>query len=227
MALFDNLPALQGLGEVDWFGFAGGLFQIITALVMFFVVGGATYWFFLRKGKNVDNKRTIYWFEETNGRMVRIGKDDALELIIPTTNIPVFYIKARDMYLPKLVRKMGDNEYWCALRTNGEIVNFTMKNINDQMRESNLDFDHTDMRYAHTNLRELIKRNYKDKAVKWWVEYKEVISLVILIFVMTLSFIFIVSKVGALIDKAGILLDRADIILKTTQASTGSGVVSV
>ena len=112
------------------------------------------------------------------------------------------------------------------MRNNREIVNFSMKNINKEMKEANLNFDHTDQRYALTNLKELIKRNYKDKATPWWREYKEVISLVILIFVLSLSFFFLLSKIGSLIDKVGALIDHADQVVQTANAMRGSGVTT-
>ena len=51
-----------------------------------------------------------------------------------------------------------------------------MKNINEETKEAGLEYDHTDMRYALTNLLALIKRNYRDKSQPWWREYKDVIG---------------------------------------------------
>ena len=157
--------------------------------------------------------------------MIPLGDDVACELIIPGTNINVFYIKEKDMYLPRPIKRMGKDAYWFAIRNNRELVNFKIKNINKEMTEANLEYDHTDMRYALTNLKELIKRSYRDKSQVWWKEYKEVISLVILIFVLTLSFIFIISKVGGLIDKVGGLIENADRLIQVAETKGRSGVI--
>lgn len=202
-----------------------GAGQFITILFLFCVIGGMYYyWYYLKKQKKLYNKR-IFWFEEVHGNMIPTGEDLACELILPGTNITVFYIKEKDMYLPRPVKRMGKDAYWFVIKNNREIVNFTMKNMNKEMTEANLDYDHTDMRYALTNLLALIKRNFKDKSQAWWREYKDVIGLVILIFVLTLSFIFIISKVGDLIEKAGILIDHADQLIQVAETKAGSGVI--
>jgi len=222
MGLLDEL----GVGSVnlDIGSIFRGATQIIVLILSFVVVCGITFFILrMKKNKNLD-KEKIHWFEEVQGEMIPIDDDIARELTIPGTNIQVFYIKKKDLYLPRLRRKMGKNSYWVGIKSNGELVNFTLKNINEEMSEANLDFDHTDMRYALTNLKNLIQRNYRDKSQPWWREYKDVISLSILIFVMSLSFFFIVYQIGGLIDKIGLLIDNADKLVKSAQGLSGSGV---
>lgn len=227
MGLLDSL----GVGDLG-FNFSpssllSGLGQILVLIFLFIIVGGIFYYvYFLKKKKQLYDKK-IFWFEEVNGSIVPVGHDDAAEITIPQTNIQVFYIKAKDMYLPRPVKRMGKDAYWMMIKNNREIVNFSMKNINKEMEEANLDYDHTDQRYALTNLKELIKRNYRDKSQPWWREYKDVIGLVILIFVLTLSFIFIISKVGKLIDQVGTLIDTTNQLIQVAQTkAASSGVVT-
>ena len=206
-------------------GLLSGLSKLLIILVLFLIVGGIFYFIYYKKNVAKNYNKKIFWFEEVNGDIVPTDEDKACELIIPGTNIQVFYIKEKDLYLPRPVKRMGKDSYWFVVKNNREIVNFKMKNINDEMKEANLDYDHTDMRYALTNLKDLIQRNYRDKSQPWWREYKEVISLIVLIFVMTLSFIFIISKVGSLIDRAGELINHADQLVQMAEATKGSGVV--
>ena len=204
----------------------GGIGQFLLILFVFIIVGGGTYLFFHWKKKREANKK-IFWFEEVNGSMVATGDDTAVELTIPKTNITLFYIKNKDMYMPRPVKRMGQDSYWFCIKNNREIVNFVMKNLNEEMTEAKLDYDHTDMRYAHSNLRELIQRNYRDNSKPWWREYKDVIGLVVLIFVLSLSFFFIISKVGALIDKASMLIEVGNQYMNSACAqNVGSGIMS-
>lgn len=205
----------------------GGFGQFVVILFLFILVGGIFYYIYYRKKKKKLYDKKIHWFEEVNGIVIPIDDDVACELTIPGTNINVFYIKSKDMYLPRPVKRMGKKAYWFVIKNNKEIVNFTLKNINDEMKEANLDYDHTDQRYALTNLKALIQRNYRDKSLPWWREYKEIISLVLLIFVLTLSFIFIISKMGGLVDKIGMLIDRADQLIKIAETkASSSGVIT-
>lgn len=205
-------------------GVISGVWQFVLLIFLFAVVGGIFYTvYYLKKKKKTYNKK-IFWFEEVNGTPIPVGEDNACELIIPGTNINVFYIKEKDMYLPRPVKRMGKDAYWFMIKNNREIVNFALKNMNEEMTEANLDYDHTDMRYALTNLKDLIKRNYRDKSMPWWREFKDVIGLVVLIFVLTLSFIFIISKVGGLLDRVGVLIDHADQLIQVAKTTSGSGI---
>ena len=227
MGLGDTLGLSAAGINIDPKSILSGFGQFLIILFLFILVGGIFYYIYYLKKKKKNYNKKIFWFEEVNGAPIPVGDDNACELTIPGSNIQVFYIKEKDMYLPRPVKRMGKDAYWFMIRNNREIVNFSLKNMNEEMKEANLDFDHTDQRYALTNLKELIKRNYRDKSQPWWREYKEVISLVILIFVLTLSFIFIISKVGGLIDKVGVLIDHADQLIKVAETkAASSGVVT-
>ncbi len=220
------LPQIPGLSNlnIDFGSIFQGAIGFTVVLLLFLFCAGILYWVLnVRKTKTLYNKN-IHWFEEVNGKFQALDDDMAAELTIPRTNIQVFYIKKKDLYLPRLTRRMGKNAYWVGIKNNKEVINFTLKNLNEDMTEANLDYDHTDMRYALTNLLELIKRNYKDKSTPWWREYKEVISLVILIFALSLSFFFLLYKVGQLIEQVGALIDHADQVVNTAYAKSGSGV---
>lgn len=224
MGVLDSIPGLN-FGDFDINSFLIGAGKIILAIFIFLfiaIVMLVILWKIRRK--KIYNKK-IFWFEEVNGNIIPIDEDLATEIKIPNTNITTFYIKKKDMYLPRPVKRMGKDSYWFVIKNNREIVNFTMKNINEEMAEANLDYDHTDMRYALVNLQALIKRNYRDNSKPWWREYKEVIGLVILIFVLTISFFFLFTKMGQLVDKIGVLIDSANNAIKSADALRSSGVV--
>jgi len=221
-----NIPGFSSFQGSDAVGYLGGLGKILLGVFILLTI--FTIMFFVLwklKNKKLYNKK-IHWFEEVHGSIVPVDTDLATELTIPNTNITTFYIKKKDLYLPRPTKRMGKDSYWFVIKNNREIVNFTMKNINDEMKEGNLDYDHTDMRYALVNLRALIQRNYRDNSKPWWREYKDVIGLVVLIFVLSLSFFFIISKVGILIDQVGQLIDHAEELIKTAETLRGSGVIS-
>jgi len=222
-----GIPGTENVSFLENFSFSGmlnGSGKFILLLLLFAAVGGIFYYIYYRKKKKKKYNKKLFWFEEVNGTPIPVGDDIACELIIPGTDVKVFYIKEKDMYLPRPVKRMGKDAYWFVIKNNREVVNFSLKNINEEMKEANLDYDHTDMRYALENLKDLIKRNYRDKSQPWWREYKEIIALVILIFVLTLSMVFIISKVGTLIDKVGGLIEHADQLIKVAATKSGSGI---
>jgi len=207
MDLSFGIAGLDFLKDINLSGVFTTVTNVITFIVLALIAAGIVAFIFFRKKEGKLYFIKIHYFEDVNGRPIPIKDYDATELTIPNTSIQVFYIKEVDAYFPRGKRAMGKNSYWYMKLANGEIVNFDLPSMNKELTQANLYYDHTDTRYAHENLKQIIKREYRDKSVKWWKEYKEVISLVIIVFVMTLSFIFIISRIGGLIDKMAPLIE--------------------
>ena len=75
------------------------------------------------------------------------------------------------------------------------------------------------------NTREFIKRNYKDKAVKWWQAYQGVITTAAYILIMTFSLILIIYFLRGIVKDLGIVADRVAAAAETTcRNSMTSGV---
>lgn len=221
----ENVPGLGGLEGVDVLSLAGGLGAIILGFSVFILIGGTILILLYRRNQTKLYNISIHFFEEVRGIVTPVEDFKARELIIPNSNIAVFYIKSKKLYLPRGNIKTGDKAYWYFIRKNRELVNFTMTNLNEEMNKANLDYDHSDMRYSQSNLQALIQRNYKDNATPWWREYKDIISVILLVFVMTLGFIFIISQLGKVVGQVGTLIDSAEQVIRAADATKGSGVV--
>ncbi len=213
------------LPELDFFGIFSN-FVNLAALVVMLVIGAAVIYFGFRyRAKNkLGIKKQIHWWEEVGGEMVKIRIDQATELSIPGTSLKLFYVKDKDLWLPRFTRGVSATEFYVALTPNKEIINFSLLGIGASLKEAGLDYDHTDMRWAAENLREFVKRNYRDKATPWWKEYAGVITTAIYILVMTFSFVIIlfflrdvIADIGKVAGTVGSYIDRLP---------TSSGVVS-
>ena len=84
------------------------------------------------------------------------------------------------------------------------------------------------MRWAAENLREFVKRNYKDKAIPWWREYSGVIGTAALIMVFTVAMGVILYMMRGVVTDIGSFAGTMESALETvTNACTshpGSGV---
>lgn len=230
-----NIQGLDFLNKINFSGLLSSIGRMVTFVIILGLITAIVgYIMYSRKNKKLYNI-DLHFFEEVNGQMIPVKDMKAAELVVPGTNIRVFHVKENDLYLPRGTRLMGKNSYWYAIRSNRELVNFTLVNINKEMKEAKLDYDHTDQRYAYTNLKEIIKRNYRDKSVKWWKEYKDVIATVVFIFVLSLSFFFLISRMGKLIDSIGPLIEsaaelqkqNADLLRALSTIKQGSGLATV
>lgn len=179
--------------------FAGltGLFlvSVIIFLIVIYIIS--------QKNKYIIS---LHWFQAIHGKMIPMMDEKAEELTIPGTTIRVFKTK-KGKYLPAGVDPMGKNSYWIAKTRTGENIYFTVTDINKDMKEAGLDYDHSDARAQNENLRDLISKAYTQKSQKWWQEYKEVISLAILIFVFSLATIFVLGKAQKVISTTQPVLD--------------------
>ncbi len=222
---FENIKGTEWMDNINLGGFASGANQLFIILGLFILAGGILFTFlYISKNKKLYSKN-LHFFEEINGEMAHVEDCKAAELTIPQTNIKVFYVKTKNMYLPRGTRRMGKNSYWYCIRNNKEIINFVMTNLNKEMKEAKLEYDHTDMRYALANLKELIKRNYRDKSKKWWQEYRDVIAVVVFVFVMSLSFFFTLKQMGNLVGDIGNLISRLEPLIHAANSGGGSGVI--
>ena len=220
----ENIKGMEFLNEISFSGVLKGLGDFALLLILIAVIGGGSALFlYFKKQKNLYDQK-LHFFEEVSGQMIPTEDLNATELIIPGTDIKVFYVNSKDLYMPRGTKKMGKKSYWYAIRNNREIVNFVMKNLNKDMIEAGLDYDHTDMRYAYANLKEIIKRNYRDKATKWWKEYANVIAVVVFVFVLTISFWFLIGKMGSILDKIPPLLEKIVQLEKASGLGASSGV---
>ncbi len=188
----------------------GGIFDkilLIGTLIFVIIIVGAIMFFILKwKGKQkLGNLKEIHWWEEINGKLTPIRVDQAEELTIPGTNLKLLHVKKSNTWLPRFTRGISPTVYYVAITAHKEIVNFTLKSLDESMMEAGLDYDHTDMRWAAENLREFVKRNYKDKAVKWWQQYAGVITTAAFILVMTFSFVIILYFMRGVVSDIGVV----------------------
>ena len=202
-------------GVLDTFGFAdsfnvGGIAAAIGGIfIVFFIaiiLGGLFYFAYRwKKGKDTHYNKEIGWWEEVNDNLVPLFVDKAQEITIPGTNLRVFYIKNKDLWLPRFTRGITKDLFYVAVTADREIINFSLKSLAKDRAEAGLNYDHTDMRWAAENTREFIKRNYRDKATPWWKEYKEVIATVALLLVITFSFVIIIFFMRGIVEDIGVV----------------------
>lgn len=198
------------------------------------VIGLFVFLYFKKRNKEKQkNAKQIGWWEEINNRLEPGEMDQAEEIIIPGTSLVVFYIKKKKFWLPRFTRGIKKNLFYITRTRNGEIVNFTIRGIEKDMIDAGLEYDHFDMKFAAENTREFIKRNYKDKSVPWWKEYKEIISTGILLLVITFCFIMIIFFMRDMLKDMGTYLgpisDSLNNIADKFNScnAVGSGVVKV
>ncbi|KKM14434.1 hypothetical protein LCGC14_1706130 [marine sediment metagenome] len=204
MGFLSDLGIGDGLGigiSGQGFLFWGGI--ILLAFVILIIAGAGIFIYYSHKSKKLSFKNQIPIFAELNGKIKRISIDQAKEIFVPDSNIGLFYLKTNKIYLARPTRAMGKNEYWFSIAENGEWVNFDMSTHPDDNVLAKANYDHRDTRYAYVHLKEIIKKNYKDKALLWWKDpvIMNIIAFIVISVVFTGEMWFLISKVGDLIGQ--------------------------
>lgn len=217
-----------GIGNIDISGMISSTGRIAAIFAILLITAGIGFYLYKRKQKVINRaNKKIVWWEDVNDKLTRVGQDEAEEIIIPQTSLRVFYIKSKDMWLPRFTQGVDLDMFFVALSKGRELVNFTLDSLESNLKRANIKIDHTDMRWAAENTREFIKRNYRDKSIPWWKEHKETIQLAIFIVLYTASMISIIYFLGGLVDKIGLIQDQISTQLNELAArSQISGVVT-
>lgn len=216
-----------GLGDINVGPIIDKLLLFVGIIALILVVSAIAY-FFLKKKRDSQNSsiKKIGWWEEVQDKLIPISTDEAKEIIIPGTRLRVFYIKSKDMWLPRFTKGLTKDLFYVAITAKREMVNFTLKTISSDMKEAGLDYDHTDMIWASENLREFVKRNYRDKSTPWWKEFQGVITVAIYLVLLTVSFCVILYFMRQLIGDMGQILSGIKTLLAEINSCNpkGSGI---
>lgn len=203
-----------------------------VGIILFAIIIGALImgFFILRRKKKIDSDTVkIGWWTEVTGtgQMEPTRMDDATEIVIPGTTLRVFYVKKRDLWLPRFSRGVTSKLFYVLLTPTQQMVNFTLRSLTQEMKEAKLDYDdHTDMLWASENTREYIKTHYKDKSIKWWQVYQGPITVAIYILILTFSFVIIIYFMRGIVEDMGAVASSlADAVDRISRNTATSGVV--
>ncbi len=218
-----------GLGAFDMGSIVSKIYYFVGIGLLLGLLGVIVFiLFYIRtRNKATIGKNKIGWWDEVGERLEPSFMEDVQEIIIPGTILRIFYGKKRNIWLPRFSRGVSKNLYYVTKTKSGQMVNFELGNLTNNLKESKLIFDHTDMLWAAENSREFIKKNYTDKAEVWWKTYKDTISNVIYLFVITFSFVLIIYFMrGIITDIGGVASTLSSALEKTCAGAQGSGLVS-
>jgi hypothetical protein len=222
---------LTGIGQGGGDGIGGGiviLFLIIT--ILFAGICAVGTWFFVRwwqyKFKIVIHQRINGQFQETARRKARVvpvgkGGDQAIFLNKPKKILPMPTIQS------------GKNTFNYFISDDGEWINFSFGDFDEDRREVGSQFLDKEMRYARTSLQHMGEERYAGKG--FWEKYGGMVAYAVLILVTCIGMYLIVDKMvefnsamGSSMDVAKSVLEKADQILGKVDSinSGGSGLKS-
>lgn len=201
---------------VDKIYFFFGIFLLAAAMGALFI----GMWYIKNKHKKDASSMKVTWWVEVTGKgLMEPSRTDVVEeIILPGTILRLFYCKKRDLWLPRFSRGINKDLFFVGLTPTQQMVNFTIKGISEDLKNAEIEYDHTDMIWAAENTREFVKRNYKDKSVKWWQLYQGVLTTAAYILIMTFSLVIIIYFMRGIVDDMGNLLGQIGGVLEQSCA---------
>lgn len=230
MALGDILGSF-GLGNINIDGIINSIFHFIGIFLVILVLGGSLTAFLIirKRKKNKAETFKIGWWKEVGEEMKTAKVQDFEEVVLPGSMLRIFYNKENDLWVPRFTRGVNgvDNLFYVLLTPTNQMVNFAMPSLSADLKRANIIYDHTDMLWAAENSREYIKRNYKDKAVKWWQLYQNTIATAAIIIVFTFCMVLIIYFMKGIVSQLGDVVGSvAELLKQANAAKATSGIVT-
>jgi hypothetical protein len=218
---------LTGIGQGGGGGLGGIVVLFIILAIVFAGICAVGTWFFIRwwqyKFKIIIYQRINGQFQETARRKARVvpvgkGGDQAILLNKPKKILPMPTIQS------------GKNTFNYFVSDDGEWINFSFGDFDEDRREVGSQFLDKEMRYARTSLQHMGEERYSGKG--FWEKYGGMVAYAVLILVTCIGMYLIVDKMvefhgsmGSSMDVAKSVLEKADQILGKVDSinSGGSG----
>ncbi len=182
-------------------GVGAGAGNFMQAFIIFIIIAIFVIFLTLYFANKRQYKLKINIFEEIGGKAIPVGEDVAKEIILPNTSIRAFFLKKRKLYLPRASIQTGKGHYWYFIRKDGEWINVGLENLNKNLDELGIHYDHTDMRMANASLKKLIEKNYKK--LNWLKEFAPYIAMGILIFILAISAFLVLNQANKTVAALG------------------------
>jgi hypothetical protein len=223
--LGDIAPSIQsfGLGAVDIIAY------IIVSIIVLALVTTGIIMFILNKKYN----KIITIFEKVGGEFVPIGKDRGMEVRYSNAGDTITYLRKRKRYIPNPQIQTGKRQYWFYVRSDDELINFGLSDLNKEGEKAGAFFLDKEMRYSRTQIQKGLKDRYESPSI--WAKYGIYIisfSYVALIGVMVWllfdKWVDLAQATAGAVDTAAVVLDRIDQILGSMDniCTGGSGIVA-
>lgn len=208
----DVMPdiSLKGAGDITLI-FVGGI--IIAGLL-----GWLFYYYLQQKRFNLK----LVLFKNVGGTSLPVDKDKGMFQRIGMGGDYWLIAKKFKKILPRPRIQMAKNEYWFFERSDGEWINFSLKDLDKQMKKAEAYYVDEDMRLQRLG----IQKNLQDRfqKVSWWQQYGGLVMNLAFLAVITVLLVFLFREmkdnwaVGR--DMAEAVRDMAEQVKNMRQSGT-------
>lgn len=200
------------VADINPFGsFDLGVGSIGTALIIFFgvivfilAIAGFVFWKINKK----KYKYSIPLYKKVGSATIRIGTYKAKDFPIGKAGDKLWLVKVDGMkkYIPPATLQTAPFEYTHFERNDGEWINISMPDVDEQMKSHNVKYVHQDMRANRVAINTLLEQRFTDKT--FWDKYGNMIVNIMMYLVITVAMVVIFYQWSDITEKVGTILDR-------------------
>ena len=187
-----------------------GIGTLGMVLLVFFVgiiiVAGVGLAIFLYIRKK-QLKHTIPLYKKVGNNVIRIAIFKAKDFKIGRAGDKLWYVPKIKKYIIPATMQSAPNEYTHFEREDGEWINISMPDVDDQMKKMKVKYIHQDMRSNRIAISDLLEARFRDKK-SWWEQYGHLVTYVIFYLVVAIAMVVIFYQWSGIIDRTNVMLDK-------------------
>ena len=182
-----------GLGLLIFFGSI-----LIVCLI------GVTLFLFLNSKKL---KYTIPLWKMVGGKPMEVATYKARDFKIGFAGDKLWFVPKAKKYIGAGTIQSGINKYIHFEREDGEWINITLGDIDEQMKTAGVKYIQSDMRSQRIAISNILEQRFKSKE-SFWDKYGNMITQAIFYLIVSVSMVIIFYQWGGIIDRTNELLGR-------------------
>lgn len=185
---------------------------VIVALI------GLVLFLFIRKRQL---KHIIPLWKKIGSNVIRIAIFKAKDFKIGRAGDKLWYVPKIKKYIIPATLQTAPNEYTHFEREDGEWINISMPDIDEQMKKFGVKYIHQDMRSNRIAISDLLEARFRDKK-SWWEQYGHLVTYVIFYLVVAIAMIVIFYQWSGIIERTNTILDK---IIAFEKAQGDQGII--
>lgn len=164
------------------------LVLIFASLLIVGLIGGIIAYIFYRK----TYSQNIYIFGLLGNKPTLRFVDKAKVMKFGSVGDVLFFLQKKKKYITPPTIQIAPNTWWYWERPDGELINFTLGDIDEDMRKAGITYIDNDMRMQRLG----IEKNLRDRFEKigFWAKYGATIMALVFVIMVTIALVVLFSK---------------------------------
>lgn len=156
-------------------------------------------------------------------KTVEVGEYMAKKFPVSRAGDYLWYVRGAKKFLPPATIQIAPNKYPHFEREDGEWINVSIGDIDEQMKKANVRYIHQDMRSQRLATDKLLEQRLEKKG--FWEKYQHVIMGVIYFLIIAVCMVIIFYQWSGIIEQTDKLVGKLDSMIQEMEKSKSGGTI--